>query len=1413
MTADTYKTVPPRWTAPQTDTYSDCLLKLKTDAQLRNVRCALEDSNVEVRRRSMRFLERAEAAYLIDFWDTLILDSDSDTANSAIRLLAKLERAGAPFTHALQRQIATNPACQDDASITLAHVAGDNPQIMAWLADRLRYPGSPTKEAISYALTNCDAFHDKVIETLFSNIGRQTEPNPSALVLLDLADHMEVLPAPVIEQLESLDAVHRYWAVRVLLRVKDPTVLIPIRNRLVRLLQDSDADVRTGAVAALGRIVLSTEGNVALLEGALNDDDDDARYAAAEALQSTASSADALVCSLQDQDSTVRKRALESLTSLKFPNGTLVPVLDYLQANPDVPSGDEAVWAIADVTIDSPRVESALELLLLYGEDNYRQVAAEALVRTPTTRSHAITVIQSALDGPDGDYSVTQALRAIQDPPTSLLTSIAACLRTEEWNSRALGIGACKSLGPNASFLIAELLAMLPTADEQEVISILEAVESVKPSTEYLGIVRHLFEESASRYVRSATVRVIAAIDKKSDGDLLLLARAVAAQDDIAQPAIEWLDEDGCRNTSVMKALLAKLESEPDRFGTRIPSMLVKSDLPRDDIARVLTKAWNSENRAYVLTSMKQLGPECKQSVLNEIAATQGKILEVPGSEELLRMILPYSTPEELSQLVPLLACPSQRMRATCREALELVGPRVDGTFCAALDAALARVDEAPACKFLAYVSARGTDCTEHAEVVNAVLDRAGLHARDERGSVDLDLLRKRCRGLDRVLVDSDRYTLLNQLAQAELGRGLQLGESGGALRWSAEEDGELIRGIATHLVNASSPVTPVAHKLLQRLSPPPWYQSSWASALWAWVAANVLVFITIMWARSATAHWTKWAPGTLGTIAVACGSWIAHGSSGMVVSLPVLWVLVGLEGIVLVGFGVVHPRILDATKALEPMNFVCTLMLVRVGACRRRLYHRQWSEVDKWIKAQRQNANHECYVDLGATMFLSTEIAGNRDSSVDRTSDATLVELLRARKGVRCIMVTGDPGLGKSALLRRVLELVQEGAKSKNEALLPLVLERTEANVPRPTQVEAKLREVLASQVLAESVLVRAHVLVVIDDIDKTEVAALKSLVANKSDEDLRLLVTSRPNRELELEFLGPGNRVVMPRPLDGTTMPEFLRAYNATTALPTDMLATCQRADGSYSPLLVRLALLSGDNSPNGIAGLFDGALKRLIGGDAFNSANVNATIEDAGKVCLQTYWLSGRRDIEFARWPRQLVDTLLAAGVLVEPIPRAFGREVRFFHDSMLNFVTASAICSPTNARRDADLLRACSDEMFSAAVGEDRTDQGSELFQFCVTVYPRATLAGDIEATMLEWANRHRRRRLGIQEDVLQVVSDSVKTALEGVDGAWATFEEAVHEIRRQSEATSTMEDLVRLYRHVGRRVYRWQNEAG
>ncbi|HSP76889.1 MAG TPA: hypothetical protein VLQ93_00060, partial [Myxococcaceae bacterium] len=249
---------------------------------------------------------------------------------------------------------------------------------------------------------------------------------------------------------------------------------------------------------------------------------------------------------------------------------------------------------------------------------------------------------------------------------------------------------------------------------------------------------------------------------------------------------------------------------------------------------------------------------------------------------------------------------------------------------------------------------------------------------------------------------------------------------------------------------------------------------------------------------------------------------------------------------------------------------------------------------------------------------------------------------------------------------------------------------------------------------------------------------------------------------------------------------------------------------ADGSYVPLLVRLALQFGGGDVDSVINLyravFAGLLKKAPDDEA-----TSELLAFAETLCLGSYWEHRSRLIVFRDNPEEgKLRVLLDAGLLVpaDARPGPVPTHVRFFHDSMQSYLTARALYArhAGEARWDC-LWRAAGEPGFAREQSDLLTETGSELFQMCSYVFGHdARLKDELERHLGLCAeeNDERLTKEGVLEAVPEELRQPLREAGRGL-GPGPLLREASRACRGHDDG----EALFLLYARMAPLAWPWQ----
>ena len=236
-------------------------------------------------------------------------------------------------------------------------------------------------------------------------------------------------------------------------------------------------------------------------------------------------------------------------------------------------------------------------------------------------------------------------------------------------------------------------------------------------------------------------------------------------------------------------------------------------------------------------------------------------------------------------------------------------------------------------------------------------------------------------------------------------------------------------------------------------------------------------------------------------------------------------------------------------------------------------------------------------------------------------------------------VFVRAPGGAGKSCLARTLSEIAIERFTSGKARAIPVRVNAEGSSLEEAVQASLGLG-FISPDVMHHELATGGYILV-LDGLTESSwrPAQLRRLLDDWPC--CPVLVTLRPHSD-HTEVLRSTEAWMEVRPggLEGIgDVTKFIAAYNAASpatacpSLPGAVVDACRGLDGRYSPIMLRLALLSASKSEAplmlaaaGPAGLFRTTLERLLGAEA------DATLQKAAEICRHWLWDNQQRTMPF-------------------------------------------------------------------------------------------------------------------------------------------------------------------------------------
>ena len=489
---------------------------------------------------------------------------------------------------------------------------------------------------------------------------------------------------------------------------------------------------------------------------------------------------------------------------------------------------------------------------------------------------------------------------------------------------------------------------------------------------------------------------------------------------------------------------------------------------------------------------------------------------------------------------------------------------------------------------------------------------------------------------------------------------------------------------------------------------------------------------------------------------------------------------------------------------------------LLRVGWLRAKYYKRLLRRARKNLSQQRKAHEGERYIALPAAMTwhdLDSSLASTPVSfpnPADRLAD--VLYPLPARRGLR-VLIRAPGGRGKSALLREV-----------RSRLLDRV--RIGGRIPLECELGA-LADLGGSHSFVQRLDARfAHEAQLIRDLRSGQFVLFLDRLSG-SDEEIRQLVAVMNAEELALTHIVFGSRpfdlaqqsllpdelfdvVCVPERLNDDGLDAFVKTYSNTKDVAREAITrTCKAPDGTYVPLLVRLALLAGPEATLvQTSDVYREALRRLLK----DQHSPNEIIDQIAKLCAESTIPHRDGTLSYAEahtQDKELLGVLKHAGILLPVEPHRLDRDtpepraLRFLHENVHAYLTARGIA----IRKDWQRLDSfVAHRRLTDAVA---TFDEADVYSLCIQLVSdrdQGALIDSMKTKLKAWA-RDYREVLSLQDvySGLDDKLDAVQSALGSNEGAGRAIVVALGCFQKDKDARTELRLVSRLYRSVARKI--------
>ncbi|WP_329733720.1 hypothetical protein [Archangium sp.] len=604
----------------------------------------------------------------------------------------------------------------------------------------------------------------------------------------------------------------------------------------------------------------------------------------------------------------------------------------------------------------------------------------------------------------------------------------------------------------------------------------------------------------------------------------------------------------------------------------------------------------------------------------------------------------------------------------------------------------------------------------------------------------------------------------------ALVGQGVRrLAEPSGVLFQWTEPPGsaeQLYRAVVAHEVENGTRLTATFEHVPFGM---PLFDRVWVRTALACLAVTLLLLLPMLLLRPSAVS-RQWLPlaGYVVTGVGAGGGELLGLLDGLRIHLPTVLAVACAELVLCAGLGLLSPAVFRRLVFTHPFSWAAAPLL-RSPSFRRRFFATHVRQVRRRVDVASAQANGEVFVELSSHV---TEYAGPgvAPSSSERTAEELCGLLTRGRAH---LLIQCAGGRGKSALLRRVVRLSLEHFEKQPSSPLPVFIDPAAEDLE--TAAKEALQDLGLPEALRDVLLESGDFFLVLDGLteSKLEPEALRRYLEREMGLHAPVLLSARPNEAYRTAMAHALRwMAVEPKRLDAAGLERFQAAYPGPDGKPVplseSLLRICRgrAADGSYVPILVRLALRFGAGGVDSVINLYRAVFAGLLK-KAPDDAETSELLGFAEALCLGSYWQHRSRLIVFRDSPDEAkLRMLLDAGLLVaaDARPGPVPTHVRFFHDSMQSYLTARALYAQYAAQERWDCLwRAAGEPGFAREQSDLMTEAGSELFQMCSYVFGHdARLKAELLRHLEQCAGANDERLN--KEGILAAVPEELRPAL-------------------------------------------------